>query len=174
MATGWSFGGVVAYELARHLLARGSRVKGLVLIDAPAPQRGVFLPDALIGRVVDQTGVPHRMGDQLKTQMKRASQALVDYEPSHSSMAVRNLSAVYLRSREGMDINAFGEMDPRSCAFLTKKGDKWTIPQWEAALGEKVEVLDIPGDHFSAFDEQNVRPSLVLLSSPGLPASNRR
>ncbi|KAI1798444.1 ketoacyl-synt-domain-containing protein [Ganoderma leucocontextum] len=154
---GWSFGGVVAYELARQLLAMGFRVKGLILIDAPAPQCSGLLPDALVAQVIDQIGVPHRKGEHLKAQMRHASRALVDYDPSPSSMAVRNPPAVFLRSRAGMDITACGEeIDLRGRAFLTKEGDEWTIPQWEAALGEEVEVLDIPGDHFAVFDKQNV------------------
>ena len=142
------------------MLAKGLQVKGLVLIDAPAPQCSVFLPDALIDKVIDQISGPHRIREQLKTQMRCASRALVDYDPSQSSIAVQNPPAIYLRSRVGIDSGAFGgsNIDPREGAFLTKEGDEWTIPQWEAALGENVEVLDIPGDHFSVFNEQNVRP----------------
>ncbi|PIL27284.1 polyketide synthetase [Ganoderma sinense ZZ0214-1] len=158
---GWSFGGVVAYELARHLLAKGFLVKGLVLIDAPAPQCGGLLPDALISKVIDQIGVPDRTAEQLKAQMKRASRALKNYGRStlQWGMSVRNPSppVVYLRSRAGIDISVYdGELDPRERAFLTKEGDERTIPHWETVLGKKIEVLDIPGDHFAVFDEQNV------------------
>ncbi len=147
----------------------GFRVKGLVLIDAPAPQCTAPLPDALISQVIDQTGVPHRVGEQLKTQMKRASRALVDYDPSQPSMAAQTPPAVYLRSRAGVDITPCGEeVDSRGRAFLTKENDVWTIPQWEAALGEKVEVLDVPGDHFAVFDEKNVRPCPILFCGCGV------
>ncbi|KAM5543727.1 hypothetical protein V8D89_002344 [Ganoderma adspersum] len=156
---GWSFGGVVAYELARHLLSQGFQVKGLILIDAPAPQCGGLLPDALIGQFIHNIGIPDRTAEQLKTQIKRASQALVDYDysTSHPGMVVRNPPVVYLRSQVGVDITACEEdIDPRQRAFLTKEGDEWTIPHWETALGDKVKVLDVPGDHFAVFDEQNV------------------
>ena len=163
---GWSFGGVAAYELARHLLSRGVRVKGLILIDAPAPQCSGLLPDALISQFIHNIGVPDRTAEQLKAQIKRASQALVDYDHSmsHPNMAVRNPPVVYLRSRAAVDITAYGkDIDPRQRAFLTKERDEWTIPRWETVLGEKVKVLDIPGDHFAVFDEQNVRSHQVLL-----------
>ena len=135
----------------------GVRVKGLILIDAPAPQTSSPLPDSLIESVVERFAPSHRMADHLKTQMKSATRALAGHVQAHSPTNARYPPAVYLRSREGADVSGCGEeIDPRVRAFLTKEGDEWTIPQWEAALGQEVEVLDIPGDHFTAFDAQNV------------------
>ncbi|MCP4661638.1 MAG: hypothetical protein GY856_40065, partial [bacterium] len=45
---GWSFGGLVAYEMARQLVAAGEAVASLVLIDAGAPVAAEEPPDAAI------------------------------------------------------------------------------------------------------------------------------
>ncbi|MCP4659563.1 MAG: alpha/beta fold hydrolase, partial [bacterium] len=46
--TGWSFGGLVAYEMARQLAAAEEEVASLVLIDAGAPVAAEEPPDAAI------------------------------------------------------------------------------------------------------------------------------
>ncbi|TBU27328.1 ketoacyl-synt-domain-containing protein [Dichomitus squalens] len=154
---GWSFGGVVAFELAQSLLRMGINVKGLILIDAPAPQTSSPFPDALIDSVVERMDPAHRIAEHLKAQMKRATRTLVAHDPCLSTRNLRRIPAVYLRSQEGMDITLCdAEIDSRVQAFLNKENDTWTIPQWKTALGGEMEVLDIPGDHLSVFDQRNV------------------
>lgn len=53
---GWSFGGVVAFEVARRLVARGHQVIGTVLIDSPAPWKHQPLSPAIIDAVLAGNG----------------------------------------------------------------------------------------------------------------------
>src|SRR6266481_8723975 len=50
-AAGWSFGGIIAFEVARYLLKLDVPVKGVVLIDSPSPLNHVPLSDALIDSI---------------------------------------------------------------------------------------------------------------------------
>ncbi|KAI0634898.1 ketoacyl-synt-domain-containing protein [Trametes polyzona] len=180
---GWSFGGVVAFELARHLAARRIRVKGLVLIDAPAPQTRSVLPDAVIDHLEQQLmearshrpqasdgGHPrpppvHGFGDQ----MRAATRALVSYTPPLDETA-SCLSAVYLRASEPanavLSCKGSEELDDRLRAFFTKQGDEWTIPSWEQALGQSITVLDVAGDHFNLFNRTHVSACVYIDLSP--------
>ncbi|KAH0582321.1 hypothetical protein H2248_010264 [Termitomyces sp. 'cryptogamus'] len=49
---GWSFGGVAAYEVARHLELLGRITQGILLINAPNPVRHVPLSDSIINTVL--------------------------------------------------------------------------------------------------------------------------
>ncbi|KAI0674077.1 ketoacyl-synt-domain-containing protein [Trametes maxima] len=178
---GWSFGGVVAFALSRRLLDMGVRVKGLVLIDAPAPQTESPLPECFITRLVNRFvapsqgtssggGVPNSPAHErveakedakisLNRQLNIATKALVSYRPGLSG-GMKNYRAVYLRAMEATDhvlLDATKEgFDGRVKAFLTKHGDKWTLPLWKELLAEGMEVLDVPGDHFNLFHPRNV------------------
>ncbi|KAI8970630.1 ketoacyl-synt-domain-containing protein [Trametes punicea] len=182
---GWSFGGVVAYELATHLAHLGVEVKGLILIDAPAPQTQSPLPEgfisALAGRLTSSgrdstpdigdprerdavrasTGRPATFVEQMRT----ATRALVAYSPDVGSKNIRSIPrAVYLRARGAVedslfDSGKFGheDVDERVRAFLTKREDAWTLPLWEEALGgQTVRVMDVPGNHFGMFSLKNI------------------
>ncbi|KAI8995268.1 ketoacyl-synt-domain-containing protein [Trametes punicea] len=185
VGTGWSFGGVVAFELATHLAHLGVEVKGLILIDAPAPQTQSPLPESLIsalaGRLTSSgrdstpdirdrrerdevrasTGHPATLVEQMRT----ATRALVAYSPDVGSRNVRSSPrTVYLRATEAAEDILFDseehgheKVDERVRVFLTKRGDVWTIPLWEEALGgQTVQVMDVPGDHFGMFSLENI------------------
>lgn len=66
---------------------------------------------------------------------------------------------VLLRSREGFDASSL------ACArhaWLEDRGDqKKAVEGWEKVCGGKVDVVDIPGNHFEVFEQRN-----VSLSSP--------
>ena len=48
---GWSFGGVIAFEIAQILVVRGLKVQGVALIDSPFPSAPPLLSDILIERL---------------------------------------------------------------------------------------------------------------------------
>jgi amino acid adenylation domain-containing protein len=47
---GWSSGGLVAFEMARQIEARGDRVERVVMVDAPAPMQALEVTDATLLR----------------------------------------------------------------------------------------------------------------------------
>lgn len=54
---GWSFGGIVAFEAARQLLAQGREVRGVLLIDSPSPIDHVPLSDSLIQGILSNGSI---------------------------------------------------------------------------------------------------------------------
>lgn len=158
---GWSFGGVLAFDIARRLSLLGVQVQGLILIDSPAPQTDTPLMESLIDVVVDQAGsrsaTSARTLQVVKEQMRYATRALVRYDLSHTPPAPQSGDprAVFLRAQEGIKLPR-GWENQQVRAFLTKEEDDWTIAQWEEALCRKLTILDIPGNHFAVFDEENV------------------
>lgn len=146
---GWSFGGTLAFDIARRLSLLGVGVKGLVLIDAPAPQTNSPLQDPLIDAVA-KGATSQRIVEVIRRQMRYATRALVAYDLSQTPPALGSVPrALYLRSMDRVE-NASAD------AFLLREGGETTIAGWEEALGMALTVLDIPGDHFAVFNEENV------------------
>ncbi|KAI0343639.1 ketoacyl-synt-domain-containing protein [Trametopsis cervina] len=163
---GWSVGGVIAYEVARHLMASGTVVDGIVLIDSPHPDTTTPLSDAVIASAFAKHPKSHAI-DLAKMQMQHATAALVEYDATRSP--VRNFSpskCVLLRSREAFS-------PAQSDAFLGERSDPAAaVRGWEGILGYRVPLIDIPGNHFEPFEPPNVSEvsqrlieSLELLSS---------
>ncbi|KZT73005.1 ketoacyl-synt-domain-containing protein [Daedalea quercina L-15889] len=153
---GWSFGGVVAFEVARMLIARGTRVIGLLLIDSPRPQISGELPEAVIDAVVGAKVANPRHAELVRLQMRYASNALRDYDPRQSPAShVALPKAVMLRSQDGYDLDV---KDGETAEFLTDRRDPAkSVDGWERLLCATVPVLDIPGNHFQPFEPENVK-----------------
>lgn len=167
--SGWSFGGVVAFEVARMLVASGTQVDGLVLIDSPHPQSGVQLPEAVISAVVGAKVSNPRHAELVRMQMRYASKALSAYDPRSSPVShVVPPKAVMLRSQDGYGCDA-DVADSATAMFLADRRDPATsVAGWEELLGSPVPVLDIPGNHFQPFEPENVRITIMLLQHTGL------
>ncbi|KAI4262752.1 MAG: hypothetical protein L6R42_002078, partial [Xanthoria sp. 1 TBL-2021] len=157
---GWSFGGVVAFEVAQILRGLGFSVRGLVLIDSPYPKNHEPLPEDIVrfvlSRSVSKNGVNKNHGNDpgnnshLLTEFKANATLLGKY----STPQVRcDVKTVVLRSRDTFDSSGlcgvkYGWLESQIARTEAIKG-------WESIVGESVDVLDIPGHHFQAFDEQN-------------------
>ncbi|KDQ09291.1 hypothetical protein BOTBODRAFT_148243 [Botryobasidium botryosum FD-172 SS1] len=152
---GWSFGGVVAFEVARQLVKTGIQVLGVILIDSPPPTTHVPLPDALIEKAC--SGQMQKNAIRLVSrQMKLSTQALVAYDYSASPAAEVPFPRVaMLRSREPISIEG---IDCDYIPFLMNRGDSSTsVAEWERLLDASVPIFDIPGNHFQVFEPNNIQ-----------------
>lgn len=139
--------------MARRLLASGISVPGLILIDSPHPKTDTPLSNTILDAVFSTKG---RLGPTtalVRSCMEHATAALVDYDPSSSpAKHMSPKKAIILRSREGFSVKGTGTIS-QSDVFLSDRRDSTTmIAGWESILEAKVSVLDIPGNHFEAFD----------------------
>ncbi len=155
-ATGWSFGGIIAFEVARQLLDSGVVVKGVVLIDSPSPLNHLPLSDELIDYIVKLDGPnsasSNRMSLLVKRQFQMNSQILVSYDPAMGSGPFPQL--VLLRSCE--DYCPTG--GPEIPEWLSRRGDRLSaIMGWEKIVGAPVKCIDIAGNHFQPFQTSFVR-----------------
>ncbi|GJE97851.1 polyketide synthase [Phanerochaete sordida] len=154
---GWSFGGVVAFEVARQLIAAGTQVAALVLIDAPHPATSTPLSPEALDAAFANKGASSAANERARACIQAATAALVAYDPSASPVAHASPArAVMLRCREAF---AFAGSTPPSASdrFLADRKDPRAIVRgWEDVLGVEVPVFDIPGNHFEPFLPRNV------------------
>lgn len=157
---GWSFGGVIAFEVARQLIASGVHVPGVVLIDSPHPRTHTPLSDEVLKAAFSQS-IKTRAMELARTQMQHAMEALVNYDHNLSpAKHVLPSKAVMLRSRDGFHP---AKSISQSDVFLAERSDPTTIvAEWEDILGCRVPVLDIPGNHFEPFESRYVSHSRMF------------
>jgi thioesterase domain-containing protein len=157
LLAGWSFGGVVAFEVARQLLDIGRPVKGLLLIDAPYPRNHKPLPNSVIDVIVPQSKSSSRQ--EITRQFRHCAALLADYDCPPTSR-LPNTKVVALKSAQVLDTRSlYGVSYPWLSSQSARDA---AIRQWEELLEQEITVLDIQGDHFQAFDPENVRIILTL------------
>ncbi|KDQ13893.1 hypothetical protein BOTBODRAFT_363123 [Botryobasidium botryosum FD-172 SS1] len=160
---GWSFGGVVASEVARLLIKDGVHVPGVVLIDSPHPTDECPLPDALIDNALKLGTKKSKLGFLVGAAMRNSTKALVAYDPTTSpAHGTPYPKMVMLASREPFSTSAIG-CGPNS--FLEDRADpSKSVKPWEKYLGVPVPFLTIPGNHFEPFEAKNVKEVSTQLS----------
>lgn len=151
---GWSFGGVVAFEIACILMKEGVDVKGVVLIDSPCPTNHVPLTlnllDQIVGKAKASRSETEAMG-YVKEQFGRCSALLGRHAPTLDGPQPR---AVFLWSTQGVKVK---EMQDEVPAWLgDRDGPESMVGEWETALKGTIKRWDIPGDHFQPFLPANV------------------
>ena len=168
--SGWSFGGVVAYEAAAQLHKKGIQVKGLLLIDSPCPTGHVPLSELLIDNILkldSHGGGTSQIRSQIRNQFTMNSGLLCRYEPQpHEDDSGDAFCpfAVVLRSSCGYNPPDIAEKIP---AWLAdRSSDSSDALGWNSLLKGRVKVVDIPGHHFEPFHPQNVsnQPSMFFKS----------
>ncbi|KAK2462565.1 hypothetical protein APHAL10511_005408 [Amanita phalloides] len=150
---GWSFGGVVAYEISLHLQARGIDVRGVLLIDSPDPFVHVSLSDSLINSVIklDARGVETEFKRLVKLQFSLNTRLLASYYPR--SMGASCPSIIYLRSRDGFRHPGIPDVP----VWLSDRSDPTTATEgWRQLANSRLITLDIPGHHFNSFHPAHV------------------
>ncbi len=193
---GHSFGGKVAFEMARQLRAKGDRIALLALIDArnlPAaarPTRFVFARQRTQTHL--ETLKRLRMIDKISYLLRRAQTlSLLAVRPLSRGydalfrplrVAERNVLAANRRAAARYVPTFYGG---RITLFRAKdrwKGSRPDAPQvdphlgWQGLSGKGVEVHEVPGDHESIMeDEANTRAlgeklSECLLLAQGPPS----
>ena len=151
--TGWSFGGIVAYEACQQLANLGVEVKGLVLIDSPYPVDHEPLPAPVISHVTKSGPTTIASGGVLANEFERNASLLGAYQASPLSEKL-GIKTVMLRSEDTLDTEALCGV--KYDWLSSQQARDEAIAQWEGLLGQDVQVLPIPGNHFEAFAPKNV------------------
>ncbi|GIJ90983.1 type I iterative polyketide synthase [Aspergillus pseudoviridinutans] len=161
---GWSFGGVVAFEAARVLMAGGYPVTGVVLIDSPPPLNHKPLSANIIDAVTK--GDKNRgglVGETIRNLVRESFTAcagmLGAFKPEAVTSTSRPIPRTFLlRSRDGFLINTSNGSREVENAWLQDRSDPRTsIEGWEILTKAKMPYMDIPGDHFQVFDVANIQ-----------------
>lgn len=141
---GWSFGGAVAFEMARQLRAAGARVDLLALLDSwsPSLSAAVAPTEAEVRDVVARDlGAAARSIDP--TQLER----ILGVYTAH-------LEALYrYRPEPWLDPSVFVTL------FQAEQTDLPAVPAngWDSLLLADIEVCRVPGDHYSMLSRPRVQ-----------------
>ena len=174
---GWSAGGVVAYEMARQLEAHGEQVALLALIDARAPcrQEDLFDEDDVtllasfgqhLGLALERINISY---DHLLSLGPDERLAAVVEEAKNSGLMptditlsqARRLFAVFKANVAAVSNYSPG-MAGRRIALIKASERKVGHAQqpamgWDVLAEKGVEVMEVPGDHFTMIQEPHVR-----------------
>ncbi|KAL4915855.1 hypothetical protein BDW62DRAFT_203307 [Aspergillus aurantiobrunneus] len=146
---GWSFGGVLAYEITQQLK---SQVAGVILIDSPSPINHQPLPRSVIQHILQDLGLDTgstRTG--LMAQFTAHAAMLGEYSPAKDDSETE---FVMLQSEETLDTTRLCSV---SYPWLeSKTAQREAVAQWRSLVDGEIRVLPIPGNHFEPFKVQNV------------------
>ncbi|HYC03628.1 MAG TPA: amino acid adenylation domain-containing protein [Azospirillaceae bacterium] len=143
---GWSFGGLVAFEMARQLAVLGETVTHLLLVDSHLvrPDATLHYADmldrAFHAQVLGERGPENAVGDAdleaLRHRLAADARLALAYRGGPYAGPV-----TLLRASERPET-----VDP--------------APAWRALLDDRLRVLDVPGDHYSLWREPHY-PALL-------------
>jgi amino acid adenylation domain-containing protein len=176
---GWSFGGIVAFEMARQLRERGERVALLALLDSHLPGRDLRWPEdggeAMLAQFAWELrrglGLPDRPAsagpaDELGSLLAEA-QAAALLPPDADGSSMRRLFAVFQANFRA--VRAYRPAPypgPATLLRAGRTGDAWTDPAiaWAALVEGGLDVRDVPGDHHSLLRAPHVEAVAAALA----------
>ncbi len=172
---GYSFGGVVAYEIARQLAAAGEKISLLAMIDPdpPRPFRttgfGFYYSRVIFhGRRIAGFSLKNKMGyfaDRLRKR-SRPSASLWNLGDTDEELASYLLRTETVHAR----YHAI-PFDGKASIFLARDTLWRVCPEndprldWGSFIAKGFETFEIPGDHASVIREPNVRTLAQRLSA---------
>ncbi|KAK4244019.1 hypothetical protein C7999DRAFT_35640 [Corynascus novoguineensis] len=158
---GWSFGGVLAFEISRQLATlHGRTVKGLILIDSPAPVNHQALPGKVVQHVLSRrmlgSAAAREMLEAVAANFGRYAALLETYSRGDAATAApSSVPCVLIRCRRTMDLAALCDVNNYPWLSDIAAADE-SIRTWERLLGRPLPVLNLDCDHFSPFEPENI------------------
>ncbi len=170
---GYSFGGLVAYEMAQQLRAAGVETSKLLLFDTPnplSPVRPFTLPERIKAQWDSQgdgggirklaglgkrvaSGLIFRIRFELENRMAARSSAASGEHLRHIQSRLQH-DALY----DAYQPQPYGGP---TCLFIAREGggDKFAYEEnlgWNGWLSGEFQVIDVPGSHLEIFREPNL------------------
>lgn len=174
---GWSMGGVVAFEMARQLGARGERVAMLALVDARAPNpasapRG-FDEHSLLVEFARSLGLPlerfpQGVGGRLDLIFEQAKAAGL-VPPDIELPLVRDLFSVFKANLEALHSYSPEAPSVPIILFRAEEGGESSLLDqtlgWGPLAARGLEIYPTPGDHYTVVSEPHVKVLAEQLSA---------
>lgn len=151
--TGWSFGGVLAHEIAQRLEQCGYDTLGVVLIDSPSPLDHEPLPSAVVDHILNAEILSPSTKTTLAAQFKCHAQFLADYR-INGSPPPPHRRYIMLHSEQPFD--TWGVCGQRYLWLESQEERLASLRKWETLLGRPLTTYNIPGNHFQPFTRDNV------------------
>ena len=177
---GWSTGGVIAFEIARQLQARGAEVKLVALLDSVAPEDHARDVDDEVGVLAGfalNLGVPIEVVSGASEELLRSgTQTQLNWMLDQACRAHRlppDVSVDDLRRRFELylsDIEAGKNYHPSAARvplMLLRATDEPDDPEaterWRRLSSNNLEVHNVPGDHLTMMRAPHVSTLAKLL-----------
>ncbi|KAI1495530.1 hypothetical protein F5X99DRAFT_426131 [Biscogniauxia marginata] len=160
MVGGWSFGGVLAYEVARQLQKRGRNVMGVILIDSPPPLNHQALPKAVVSRIVGRLPTSPQTRENLAAQFSRHAVMLQNYSLTPQD---NDIKCVLIHCVRNFDTEALCGVSYPWLSSSTFRIE--STKTWSRLVGSNVPVLNLDCDHFAVFDSANIDQVSKLVQS---------
>ncbi|HZI20311.1 MAG TPA: non-ribosomal peptide synthase/polyketide synthase [Pyrinomonadaceae bacterium] len=183
MIGGWSFGGLVAFEMSRQLEALGEEVSLLALLDTVPPRRRAARLNeddpALLFAFVRDLGLPPEalslsadelkgleLGERLAAVLAEAKGAGV-VPPDVTPADVRRLWRVFMTNLRAQQDYRARPSAARITLFQAAEAPprRKRRPRWEDFTAAGVEVYNVPGSHYTIVGEPHVRTLAALLDA---------
>ncbi|HEX7446278.1 MAG TPA: non-ribosomal peptide synthase/polyketide synthase [Pirellulales bacterium] len=167
---GWSFGGIVAYEMARQIAATGERQPRLILIDSGIDSVGGAAPDAGMAALLGLYGAADRrslaelesLSDDERLRYFTAQISAAGLAPAHlpDADARRLLSVFEANARAGLAYRP--RPAPVQAVLLrseehTERNGRDPSLGWKSLLEGGLEIESLPGNHLTLLREPHVR-----------------
>jgi len=171
LLSGWSFGGTVAFEMARILEQAGETVPYLLMIDSPSPFIDSYEKDEvefLLERLRSAAGLA--LDDVYQKDSREAQMLYLFKEQKLAGMFApdMDINDAELRLKIHMHHNKIlcqyrpaGSFNGKIIFFKPTETIPFDtkmqkpIPAWEAFAGDSIEVHEAPGNHFNMFSPTN-------------------
>ncbi|MDJ0900764.1 MAG: amino acid adenylation domain-containing protein [Xenococcus sp. MO_188.B8] len=176
---GVSFGGVIAYEVAQKLIAKGKKVSFLGLLDTHCPDGNkVFksmLPQERLRHLLGNLN--NKGGSYIKERLQFRIQSFQDslrynlhknnlfgsrflLDQTQTKEQIRNRDTIkYLYNREEHEQINLGysmQVYPERLTLFRAKEDFSSKLDWKKFAGSGIDIFDVPGDHLGMLQEPNV------------------
>ncbi|RYP83572.1 hypothetical protein DL769_001326 [Monosporascus sp. CRB-8-3] len=156
---GWSFGGVLAFEVSRQLRKLGNTVKGVILIDSPYPIDHQALPSEVISHVVKKlskgrellSDAAKQVRATIEAQFRRHARMLQEYNPDRQD---EDVPCVMLKCTHALDTEMLCGVSYPWLSDDTFR-DK-CVRDWEQLIGKRIPVMDVDCNHFEVFDDKHL------------------
>jgi amino acid adenylation domain-containing protein len=177
---GWSLGGVIAFEMARQLEARGYEVSLLALIDssAPGPARAPGLLDAFGSMAAfadDLARTSSRDGDRSIERRRNGEPPAIEADGFDPSILPPELLAevgpdrlrrhyeVFRANRRA--VAAYEPAPYQGRAVLIQAETSWdSTPSWRGLIRGGVTTHTLPGDHYTILQKPTVTELAAILA----------
>ncbi|MET0626347.1 MAG: thioesterase domain-containing protein, partial [Pyrinomonadaceae bacterium] len=180
---GWSFGGLVAFEMSRQLAARGEEVALLALLDTmpPDPKSKRMKEDdpVLLSSFVLDLGLPReallaragelkKLGPEARLSFVLAEAKGAGVVPPDVTLAdVQRLWRVFISNWRAQQSYRAQPSATRITLFQAAVAPppprRKRAPRWDDFTAAGVELYTAPGDHYTMVDEPHVRALAALL-----------
>jgi thioesterase domain-containing protein/acyl carrier protein len=160
---GWSFGGLVAFEMARQLCARGAEVGLVALFDSEAPGFPWSRPwrervTELWRRVSASDRPIGTLATTARVNAEYAARLIWRRFPNHPYARVRRMERAYARRDRAFPGRVL--LLPTADTLDDFGGRLGTLPDphfgWDALAAGGVTAVPVPGHHGSMFEDPNL------------------